>query len=542
MNLVELYRLAFLPPPVPAISEASAVALEMFYRTFLTAAPEPVLTIESAIPKMIKTQRPGGLTLADLRDYQLPLAQRLFDDFGKKPGALLAVEMGMGKTVTVATAMRWFLDKGMIGKVLVVAPLRVAQKTWPDEFQEWEHLRETKWTSFCGSIGQKLTPAKRKALLVDFLNDPKSEVGIINRENVVWLYKTLVELKAGWPFEMMIYDESSRLKEGKKRTGNKNLSEFGVYAKVRKYMKYVVELTGTPTPKGLIDLWGQIVVIDQGERLGSKKTAFLARWFEADYMGWNYTPYEHSEDDIMGRISDIMVSMKARDYIDLPPLIPNPIWVDLTAQQMKDYKRFEKELALEEHDIEAVNRGVLTGKLLQYANGSVYKTDNDVEPPTREIIHIHDHKLAALDSIVAETNGANLLLAYEFQFDVDAIRKKYPKAKLATDPGVLDAWNRGEVQMLLAHPASIGHGMNLQFGGHHIVWYGLNSSLELFQQFNARLPRPGQVSKYVMQHMILTRGTFDERLVTVLEDRDATQDRITEAVKLHLHIRKFAGE
>jgi SNF2 family DNA or RNA helicase len=301
-------------------------------------------------------------------------------------------------------------------------------------------------------------------------------------------------------------------------------------------MDYVIELTGTPTPKGLIDLWGQIVVIDQGERLGTSKTAFLARWFEADYMGWSHAPYEHSESEIMGRISDIMVSMKARDYIDLPPLIPNPIWVDLTAQQMKAYKRFEKELALEEHDIEAVNRGVLTGKLLQYANGSVYRTDNDVEPPTRETIHIHDLKLVAVDSIVAETNGANLLVAYEFKFDLDRIKSKYPKAQLATDPGVLDAWNRGEVQMMLAHPASIGHGMNLQFGGHHLVWFGPTSSLELFLQFNARLPRPGQVSSYVMCHMILTRGTFDERLVDVLKERDVTQDRITEAVKIHLKV------
>jgi SNF2 family DNA or RNA helicase len=229
-----------------------------------------------------------------------------------------------------------------------------------------------------------------------------------------------------------------------------------------------------------------------------------------------------------------MVSMKARDYIKLPPVIPNPIYVDLTPKEMRDYKRFQKELALEEHDIEAVNKGVLTGKLLQYANGSVYRTDEDVEPPVREIVHIHDHKLAALDSIVAETNGANLLVAYSFQFDLERIKKKYPKAREATEPGALDAWNRGEVQMLLAHPASIGHGMNLQFGGHHLVWYGLNPSLELFQQFNARLPRPGQKSDYVMCHMILTRGTFDERLVDVLEDRDATQDRITDAVKYHL--------
>ena len=525
MNLVDLYRQAFLPATATAAPEVADAALEMFYRAFLLAI--------SVAPKE-PANGPQTYTLADLRDYQLPLAKRLFNDFGVKPGALLAVEMGMGKTVTTATAVRWLLDLCMVRRVLIVAPLRVAQKTWPDEFEQWEHLRVLHWKSLVGTIGQKLSPTKRRALLLEFLNDPLGEIAIINRENVVWLYKTLQELKIPWPFDMMVYDESSRLKEGKTRTGRRNISEFGVYSKVRKYMDYVIELTGTPTPKGLIDLWGQIVVIDQGERLGTSKTAFLSRWFESDYNGWNFTPYAHSEDDIMSRIGDIMVSMKARDYIELPPAIPNPIYVDLTPQQEKDYKRFQKELALEEFDIEAVNRGVLTGKLLQYANGSVYRTDNDVEPPTREIVHIHDHKLSALESIVAETNGANLLVAYSFRFDLDRIKKKYPKAREATEPGALDAWNRGEVAMLLAHPASIGHGMNLQFGGHHVVWYGLNASLELFQQFNARLPRPGQKSDYVMIHMILCRNTFDERLLSVLGSRDATQDRLTEAVKLYI--------
>jgi len=378
----------------------------------------------------------------------------------------------------------------------------------------------------------------RKGLLQNFLNDPLGEILIVNRENVVWLYKTLQDLGIEWPFDLLIYDESSRLKEGKKRTGTRALSEFGVYAKVRKHMDFVIELTGTPTPKGLIDLWGQLHVIDQGERLGTTKKAFLSRWFESDFKGWNFTPCPHAEKEIMGRVKDVMVSMKARDYVKLPPVMTLPDlparWVDLTPKQLRDYRRFEKELALEEHDIEAVNRGVLTFKLLQYANGSVYRTDEDVCSPVRETIHFHDLKLAELDSIVAETNGANLLVAYSFKFDLLRIKKKYPNAREAVEPDAIDAWNRGEVQMLLAHPASIGHGMNLQFGGHHIVWFGLNASLELYQQLNARLPRPGQKAGHVFIHHILTAGTFDARLIGILADRDATQDRITEAVKLQL--------
>lgn len=470
-------------------------------------------------------------TLEDLRGYQSGLSNQLFDDFGVKPGALLAIEMSLGKTVLSATVARWLLDCFLVRRVLIVGPLRVAQKTWPDEFSEWEHLRPLHWKSLCGTIGKKVTPKQREKWLREFLDDPKSEIAIINRENVVWLYKALQEWGVPWPFDMLIYDESSRLKEGKKRTGNRNLSEFGVWVKVRKHMSYVLELTGTPAPNGLIDLWGQISLIDIGERLGTTKTAFLHRWFESDYMGWSYTPKHHAEKEILDRIADITYSLKAKDYVKLPPVVPNTVWVDLTPAQMKAYKRFEKEMALEEHDIEAVNRGVLTFKLLQYANGSVYRQDPNDELAPRETIHIHDLKLAALDSIVNEANGENLLVAYSFKFDLASIKKRFKYAREATEPGVLDAWNRGEVKMLLAHPASIGHGMNLQFGGHHCVWYGLTASLELYQQFNARLPRPGQENEKVFLHHILARGTFDVRLMGVLEDRDATQDRITEAVK-----------
>lgn len=472
--------------------------------------------------------------LEDLRVYQREVAEDLFWDHGEKPGALLAIEMSLGKTVTTATACRWLLDCCMIRKVLIIGPLRVAQKTWPDEFGEWAHLRPLHWHGLCGSIGQKLTPTKRLDLLKAFLNDPKAEIAIINRENVVWLYNALQELKVKWPFDCLVYDESSRLKEGKKRTASKRMSEFGVLCRVRKHLSYVIELTGTPSPNGLQDLWGQISLIDLGERLGTTKTAFLNEFFDSDYMGWSYTPKDGAEEEIMSRVSDLMISLKARDHVDLPPVMTAPelppILVDLTKKQMADYRRFERELALEEHDIEAVNKGVLTFKLLQFGQGSVYRTDEMEE--TKEVIDIHELKVDALERLVSELNGANLLVAYAYRFDIDRIKKRFPKARLATEPGVLDAWNRGEVQMLLAHPASLGHGLNLQFGGHHMVWYGLTPSLELYQQMNARLPRPGQPADTVFIHHILARGTFEHtRLIKVLGERDATQDRITEAVR-----------
>lgn len=467
---------------------------------------------------------------SELKPYQDRMNRHLVSAFKRLPGALLAVEMSLGKTVTVATTLRDLLDEFVIRKALIIAPLRVAQMTWPDEFQAWEHLKPIKWKSLCGTrVGQTVTPEQRMKWLREALDDPSCEVVIINRENVTWLYEAVGGAKK-WPFDFLVYDESSRLKEGSKRTGSKRISEFGVLAKVREKMDGVIELSGTSAPNGLIDLWGQIYVIDQGRRLGTTKKAFLERWFDADYMGWNHTPKPNAEKEIMARIKDVMLSLKAAEVISLPPVVSLPVWVDLSKSEMATYKRFERDMALEEYDIDAVNRGVLTFKLLQFANGHVYRQIEDTYPPQREVIHFHDRKLAALDSIIAETNGANLLVAYSFKFDLAALKKRYPKARVATDEGVMEAWNKGKVPMMLAHPASIGHGMNIQFGGHNIVWFGLNPSLELYQQFNARLPRPGQTAARVYVRHILARNTFDARIFNVLGERGATQDRITDAV------------
>lgn len=469
-----------------------------------------------------------------MRPDQHRLVRRLLRDFERKPGALLALQMSLGKTVISATLIRRLLDSFSVRKVLIVAPLRVAQKTWPDEFGKWQHLKPVKWVSVCGTrAGQKVTPAQRGAALRRFLTDPTMEVLIINRENIVWLYEALGGA-ANWPFDLMVYDESSRLKAGKKRTGTRRLSEFGVYAKIRKYMLFVILLSGTPAPKGLEDLWGQFFILDLGERLGTTKKAFTDRWFDADYMGWSLTAKPHAEAEILAKVKDVMISLNTSDVMEEIPVVYANRFVDLKRPQRAQYNRLRRELALEEYEIEAVNRGVLTFKLLQYANGSVYRYDESVYPPKREIVHFHQEKLIEMDAVVAETAGDNLLVAYTFKFDLDALRHRYPFARVATEDGVLDEWNEGKVRMLLAHPASIGHGMNIQFGGNQIVWYGLTPSLELYQQFNARLPRPGQAANQVIVTHILARDTFDERLIEVLGVRDANQKRVTEATKWEL--------
>lgn len=495
--------------------------------------PDPLALYLSALssPGQPPIGNPG-----ELRVYQRRLAEDLFQDFAKSPGALLAVEMGLGKTVTTATLARWLLDCMEVNRVLIVAPLRVAQKTWPDEFRAWEHLRRTKWISLSGKVNSKPTAAQRLKWLREFLTDPSYEVAIINRENVVWLYKTIRKLKQPWPFDMLIYDESSRLAAGKKRTATKRLSEFGVLCKVRQFFSYVVELSGTPTPRGAESLWGQISLIDLGERLLTTRTAFEEKWFNVERVAkqsgaTKLVPKEGAEEEIIERSKDLIVSMKARDYIELPPVVTIDHHCDLTDAEMKQYRRFERELALEEYDILAENRGVLTNKLCQYANGAVYRQDPEDEDAPRQVIEIHDHKLRVLESIVAEANSSPILVGWSFKFDRDRIKKKFPWARDSTEEGVLEDWDEGKVRMMLTHPASIGHGMNIQRGGNILVWYGLNASLELFQQLSARLPRSGQPAERVFQHHILTRGTFDEKLVGVLQDRDATQERIKEATR-----------
>jgi len=441
----------------------------------------------------------------------------------------LGADMGLGKTATALKAASVWLKKGKCRKILIIAPLNVANHTWPDEIAKWDFARPMKYSVITGTEEQRLWALNRDA-----------EVYIINRENVVWLYKHLnphetpEELEnPNWPFDGLIYDEASRLKGGAKKTKQtvrkdgtlsaKNVSEFGALRRIRPKFKRIVQLSGTPAPNGLIDLWGPFYLLDKGSRLGSSKDAFLKRWFSYDKWTYKWEPHEHAKKDILDRLKDIFFTLRSEDYLTLPELKIVDRWVHLTEKQKRQYDDFKAEMVLEEHDIEAVNNGVLCNKLLQFANGHVYNEE-------QEAIKIHDQKLKELESIVEESAGKPILLAYSYAFDRDAIKKKFPWARIFGEKeSDMRDWNEGKIRMLITHPASAGHGLNFQFGSNIAVWYGLNWSLELYQQFIKRLHRRGQKEGTVFMYRILARGTFDEHQVETLKQKGVTQDDIIDA-------------
>ena len=488
-----------------------------------------------------------GLDADDLRVYQ----NWMVDKITELPGVYLAAEMGLGKTGAVLKAMADLKAAGEIKSVLIVAPLRVAEETWPAEIQKWEFSRSFTYRVVTGN------EAERRASL----KYGPAWVTIINRENLLWLVKTLGILK--WNFDMIVYDEASRLKSGAKRTKPKaredgtmppkQLTELGVIQRVRHRTKRIVELGGTPAPKGLIDLWGPMYALDQGKRLMPSLTKFRNRWFSYNMYDRSYTPHEHSHGEIMRRISDIFFALREEDYLKLPPMIERDHMVTLPPNIMKKYRDFEREMATEVHDrrgeeevIEAVNNGVLTQKLLQFANGSLYLGDKFDEETggkmPRESVKVHTQKLDVLESIMVEAAGKPVLVAYSFQFDKDAIRKKFPYCRVfGEDPNDMRDWNAGKIRMLLTHPASAGHGLNFQHGSNIAVWYGLTWSSELYQQFIKRLHRSGQKADKVFLHRIITKGTVDENVLPALIRRKATEDEIKDAVRVRLEQYKRAA-
>lgn len=480
---------------------------------------------------------------SDLRVSQHKIIEGIFEN----DGYMAACSMGVGKTAAALTAARRLLDRMEVAHVLIIAPLLVAEETWPTEIDAWEHTCTLDYEVLTGTSERREQRARRLP-----------EISIINRENLVWL----IDLWGhDWPYDFVIIDEMSSFKNPTKRNkptkkvieertaeiirelprgtseedmdaavvkGLKKvkgqITRFGALCAVRQYIDKIVGLTGTPAPNGLEDLWSQYYLLDQGQRLYSCISKFRSKWFEKDYGGFKYLLREGSFESIVEKISDITVSMKTEDFSDMPPVIYNTVKVRLPPAVMKAYKKFEREMILEEHDIEAVNSGVLTGKLLQLANGSVY--DEDKTP-----IEIHSLKLDALDLIIEEAAGQPVFVAYSYQFDLEKLKKRYPKAEVIGEAkNVVKRWNDGKIQLLLAHPQSAGHGLNLQYGGCITVWYGLCWSLEYYQQLNKRLHRPGQVNTVFIHH-IVAEGTMDERVMEVLPEKDATQDALIEATK-----------
>lgn len=431
----------------------------------------------------------------------------------QRPACALLWGMGTGKTVTTLTAVDQLLHDCLEdGPVLVIAPKRVAENTWSKEAEKWAHLRHMRVVKIMGSAKQR-----QEALLT------KADLYVINRENVVWLVD---RLQKSWPFRIVVIDELSSFKSAQAK-------RFKALRRVRGRIHRIIGLTGTPRPNGIEDLWPEVYLLDQGERLGRTLSAFRSRFLVPEKMNghivYSYKPKDGAEAEVYDRLADICMSIKKDDVLSLPGQIYEDIPLDPGSALLKKYKKFERDKVMEcldaEGEIVAGSEAALTNKLLQFANGAIYDMDGQVH-------EIHDIKLDALEELLEEAGGDPVLVLYTYKHDAERIRKRV-KCRALDKPEDIDAWNRGEIPVALAHPASIGHGLNLQDGGHIIVWYGLSWSLELYQQANERLNRPGQKNVCRIYHLIL-KGTHDERVLRALQNKDKGQAAAIEALRLEI--------
>ena len=436
-------------------------------------------------------------------DYQ----QYAIDFIESHPTAAVLLDMGLGKTVITLTALNDLLfDHFEISRILVIAPLRVARNTWPQEIGKWEHLNHIRYSVAVGTEKERRDALRKQASLY-----------IINRENVPWLVE-----KTDFSYDAIVIDELSSFKNwGSKR--------FKALMKVRPLAKRVIGLTGTPSGNGLMDLFAEFKVLDMGQRLGRFITKYRQDYFVPDKRNgqvvFSYAPLPGAKERIYEKIADITISMKAADHLKMPELIESEYSVRMNEEEKKMYAEMCEQLILQMKgdEVTAANAGVLSGKLVQMANGAVYTDDGAT-------LHIHDRKLDALEDIVESMNGKPLLVAYWFRHDADRIEKRLACVRLDTDDAIA-RWNRGEIPVALIHPASAGHGLNLQSGGSTLVWFGITWSLELYQQTVARLYRQGQTAKTVVVQHIIAEGTIDERILRALKRKDKTQTALIEAVK-----------
>lgn len=438
--------------------------------------------------------------------YQEYATQWILDK--EKVGLLM--DMGLGKTVVTLTAIQKLMhDYFDIIKVLVIAPLRVADDTWSSETEKWDHLKYLKISKVLGSEKERVAALNTHA-----------DIYVINRENVVWLVKYY---GGDWPFDMVVIDELSSFKSSKSQ-------RFKALRKVKP--KRIVGLTGTPAPNGLMDLWSEIYLLDGGKRLGKTITGYRERYFNPDKRNQNvifsYKPKEGAKEHIYEKLKDICVSMKAGDYLRMPERIDNIIKIKLSKTAMDKYKQLEKDLLLplKDSDIVANNAAVLTNKLLQMANGAVYDENGDT-------FEIHDEKLKSLEHVIEVSNGKSVLIFYSYKHDRDRLQQHFKVKELKTSKDI-KSWNKGEIPIMLVHPASAGHGLNLQAGGSIIVWFGLTWSLELYQQANARLYRQGQKQNVIVHHLV-AKGTMDEDVMKALQNKELGQDALLQAVKARIN-------
>lgn len=423
----------------------------------------------------------------------------------------LLLDMGLGKTVSTLTAIDELMhNRFEIKKCLVIAPLRVAEDTWSRECEKWDHLNHIKISKVLGMERERI-----HALNV------KADVYVINRENVEWL----VDLYGKhFPFDMVVIDELSSFKSPKSK-------RFRALRKVLSGVKRVVGLTGTPTPNGLLDLWSQMYLIDQGERLGRSVTEYKNRFFtparKNGYIVFSYDLKPNAEKRIYELIGDVAISMSARDWLTMPERIDNVVHVKLSDQAIKTYKQLERDLLLPyaDGDISAANAAVLSNKLLQLANGAIYSDQ-------KQIVEIHNAKLDALGDLIEAANGKPMLVFYSYKHDAIRISERFVVRHLTDSKDIAD-WNNGRIPVLIAHPASTGHGLNLQDGGSTIVWFGATWSLELYEQANARLHRQGQKQSVIVHHLVAEK-TLDVDVMDSLADKGNRQERLLEALKARI--------
>lgn len=442
-------------------------------------------------------------------DYQRYAAEFII----AHPVAALLLDMGLGKTSITLTAINDLLfDSFEIHKVLVVAPLRVARDTWSAEIEKWEHLKNLRYSVVVGMAQERIS-----ALLTP------ADIYIINRENIQWLVE-----ESGLPFDfdMAVIDELSSFK-------NHQSKRFRAFMKVRPKLKRIVGLTGTPAGNGLMDLFAEFKLLDMGEWLGRLIGQYRNAYFQPDKRNgmviYSYKPLPNAERQIYDKISDITISMKATDHLKMPELVTTEYMVRLSEKEKEKYDRLKKELVLstEDNEVTAANAASLSNKLSQMANGAVYSDDES-------IIEIHDRKLDALEDIIESMNGKPLLVAYWFKHDLERIKKRFDVREIRSSVDISD-WNSGKIPVALIHPASAGHGLNLQSGGSTLVWFGLTWSLELYQQTNARLWRQGQTADTVVIQHIIAKGTIDEQIMKALKTKDTAQAAIIIAVKAEVH-------
>lgn len=452
-----------------------------------------------------------------------PYQQYCIDQVLQKPAIGLFLDMGLGKTsITLSAISELKYGRFEVQRVLVIAPKKVAEATWQREAAKWDNLKHLRFSTVLGSESKRIRA----------LNTP-ADIYVVNRENVVWLVDYY---KNDWPFDMVVCDEFSSFKSHRAK-------RFKALSAIRPHIKRIVGLTGTPSPNGLEDLWSQVYLLDRGVRLGRYYTHFRERYFEPGRRSrdviYEYDPKDGAQDAVMSRIDDICISMKASDYLQLPECIYDDVPVVLSPKAKKAYRELERTMILElpEGDIDVTSAAALSNKLQQLANGAIYDGDHEAH-------EIHDCKIEAFLELVEKLNGQHALVFYNFQHDrerlMTALKKTKLRCRIYKNADDEQAWNDGQVDILLAHPVSTGYGLNLQQGGHHIIWFGLNWSLELYQQANKRLHRQGQEHPVIV-HQLICVGTRDEDLAEALDKKDEVQAYVLNSLMARINAVREGG-